>query len=137
MSFVITETDIIDRTFLLEDETLRPTWINTGMARFISLCNQYNIDYASIPSTNTPYVPIRVAVVCTLINYCTDMLGSNYKQINDTDAIDVYGSKRKILLDEMETLLNVFTPANCGIVIDETTNPYGNLSRSCFRWERG
>lgn len=131
---MITIDDILDKSFIKDTtDEQKQVWLNVGLSRFDSLCNQYNIDKSKIPSP-IPFIPKRIMQLCVLISFCSDMAGSEYQQVTQDINIDVYGNKKKLYEDELNQTLILFTPAQCGYTVDPPNE--GASNNMGFAWGR-
>lgn len=126
-------TDITDPTFLrLPDDTAKQNYVDVGNGRFSALCLKHGIDEALIADP-APYTPKAIAVTCTLIAMCEDLVGSDWREIQAGVSIDVYQSKLDVLKKKLSELLESFTPVMCGYT------PEGDVATSTasFTYARG
>lgn len=128
----ITASDITDPTFLKLTDDQQDAYIAQGALMFEMQALKSSIDVESIADP-TPYIPLRIQVVCVLISMCKDLVGSDWREIRDGLSIDTYQAKLKTLTDEMSELIMSFTPTMCGY--EDTTSNTGTGS-ICVAWGR-
>lgn len=134
---IIDNDDINDVKFKRENtEVEQSKWLEKGLERFDYLCTSYGIDYAKIPSP-APYIPKKIAELCSLIEWCSANLGSDYLAIRDDYSIDVFKTKKTEYEDELASLLSKFTPKNCGIELSQEELESESENTNSFRWFRG
>ena len=128
----ITASDITDPTFLKLTVDQQDAYIAQGALMFEMQALKSSIVIESIADP-TPYIPLRIQVVCVLISMCKDLVGSDWREIRDGLSIDTYQAKLKTLTDEMSELIMSFTPTMCGYT--DTTSNTGTGS-ICVSWGR-
>jgi len=128
----ITTSDITDPTFLKLPSTQQTAYLAQGALMFTAQALKSSITVGSI-ATPTPYIPLRIQVVCVLIAMCKDLVGSDFREIRDGLSIDTYQAKLKTLTDELGDLIMSFTPTMCGYT-DSTSN--AGTGSICVAWGR-
>lgn len=125
----ILETDVYDMTFMKMSTADKTAFLSAGNNRFDALCLKYNIDSTKIPISR-PYTPLRIGVVCVLIEAFKPLIGTDWREINSGIAIDTYKVKVDELMKELGELLASFTPAMCGYDDDDDddNNSTSNVS---------
>lgn len=128
----ITASDITDPTFLKLTTTQQNAYLAQGALMFNMQATKSSITVGSI-ATPTPYIPLRIQIVCVLIAMCKDLVGSDWREVRDGLSIDTYHAKLKTLTDEMSDLVMSFTPTMCGY---EDTASNAGTGSICVAWGR-
>ena len=126
--------DITDKTFLTLTTDDQNAALDTGNARFASLCLEYAIDNNSIADP-PPYTPKQICVYCVLISAFESLIGTDWREVGNSQQIDTYKAKVDYINGQLTKLLGNFTPATCGYDddSDDTNNDTGSYSVKIYR----
>jgi len=109
--------DITDNDFQKLSEEDKTLYLDRGTANFIGICQATGVDHTLIPDP-LPYLPAMLINTFSVIAYCQDNFGSNFRDIREGVTIDVYKQKYDALTAICSGYIGQLTNGSCGIVTD-------------------